>query len=296
MNKVLIKALQWLIHSNIYIAIAATSFLWANILLLQLTEVVPLVVYIHVFSSTLCIYQLSRWAYHKRFPTHIVKDNIYYWIDKNMIFMKLSIIISAAVAGISLLFLNTNAKYIVGISGFISILYPLSFRYKSRFYRLRDVPLIKIVLISIVWAASTVLLPASYEGIMTSHILLFILQCIFILVITIPFDINDMDTDKANNVLTLPILLGFKNAVRITILFTLIYVSGLYYWLTNYPLKVIREQNLIFITGMIVLFSLLILFTAKKSYQVSKWVIMSIYDGSMILYAFWTVLVYTLSK
>lgn len=292
MSKVLLKILQWLIHSNLYISIAATSFLWANILLLNLSNCVPTIVYIHVGASTWCVYQLSRWAYHKRLPVNPVKDSIYEWIDKNRIFMKLSIIISGILATISFFLLHSNAKIIVSIAGIISLLYPLSIKHKGRLYRLRDIPLIKIILIATVWSVSTVLLPSSYSKISFIQLLLLALQWIYILVITIPFDINDMETDKANNVLTLPLYLGYQNAVKVVFLLSAIYISGIYLWII-YSKNNLNYSYIIFVLGLLLMFSYIIIFTAKRSHRVPKWMIMAIYDGSMILYAIWVKIVFS---
>lgn len=282
----MLKILQWLIHSNLYISIAATSFLWANIQLLQISNTVPLVVYIHVASSTWCIYQLSRWAYHKRLPYNPVKDSIYNWIDNNLIFIKLSILFSGLIAAISFVFLPKIAKILVSFAGIISLLYPLSFRCNGRMYRLRDVPLLKIILIASVWSLSSVLLPASYSTISTTQWLLFALQWIYIVLITIPFDINDMETDKSNNVLTLPLYIGYKKSVSAVFLLSVIYGAGLTFWMSN-NYSNLSTSNIIFAIGLFMLLASLLIFTAKNSLTVPKWLIMAVYDGSMILYAIW---------
>jgi 4-hydroxybenzoate polyprenyltransferase len=229
---------------------------------------------------------LSRWAYHKRLPHNPVKDSIYHWIDNNLIFIKLSILFSGLIAAISFVILPMIAKILVSFAGIISLLYPLSFRRNGRMYRLRDVPLLKIILIASVWSLSSVLLPASYSTISTTQWLLFALQWIYIVLITIPFDINDMETDKSNNVLTLPLYIGYKKSVSTVFILSVIYGAGLTFWMSiNY--RNLYTSNIIFAIGLFMLLASLLIFTAKKSLTVPKWLIMAVYDGSMILYAIW---------
>lgn len=285
MNKLGQNILQWLIHSNIFIAIAAVSFLYANVLLLHLEDSVPWVIYLHVASSTWCVYQLSRWVYHRRLPIMPIKDDIYRWIDKNRLFMKISIVVSAITAFVSFLFIHIHAQLLVVGVGLISVLYPLDIKYKQKSYRLRDLPLIKIGLIATVWSASTVLLPSVYQYIATKQIFLFMLQWLFIFIITIPFDINDMITDKANSLKTFPIVLGIKRTISLEIVLSILYLIGLFFFFMSDTYGILKFQKLSIFIGMSILIIFLLFFTAKKSFKVNKWIIMAVYDGSMIIYA-----------
>ena len=86
--------------------------------------------------------------------------------------------------------------------------------------RLRDIPSIKIYLISVVVAGIVVVLPGVESGVSSDEIAsLFAVQTLFLFGVTIPFDIRDMAVDKTE-LKTIPMLLGEQKAkfLAITIL------------------------------------------------------------------------------
>jgi len=93
----------------------------------------------------------------------------------------------------------------------------LSFLYVTplgRFRRLRDVPFIKIFIISTVWAALTGLIPFLRTGQAEfwSASILFAERTLFIFAITIPFDIRDTAVDLSSGLRTLPITVGVRKS------------------------------------------------------------------------------------
>jgi 4-hydroxybenzoate polyprenyltransferase len=93
----------------------------------------------------------------------------------------------------------------------------LSFLYVAplgRLGRLRDIPLVKIFLISGVWAALTGLIPFVHTGLGTpmSGSLLFFERALFIFAITIPFDIRDIHVDATSDLRTLPQAIGIRKS------------------------------------------------------------------------------------
>lgn len=113
--------------------------------------------------------------------------------------------------------------------GALSLVYPIPLPFKNKTnglnYRLRDIPFIKIFLISLTWATGSCcyFAPALQVGHSFPYHL-FLLQFIFIFFITIPFDINDIEIDNAVGVKTIPILLGIKKALILEgfVLFSLV--------------------------------------------------------------------------
>ena len=109
---------------------------------------------------------------------------------------------------------------------FATIFYVLPFR--SGLLGLRGVPMLKLLLISFIWAALTVLLPlvSSVAHFSESIWMIFGQRFLFILAITIPFDIRDSDFDNPK-LLTLPQLIGINRSksVAIIALIASIYVS-----------------------------------------------------------------------
>ncbi|HXC04570.1 MAG TPA: UbiA family prenyltransferase, partial [Bacteroidia bacterium] len=89
--------------------------------------------------------------------------------------------------------------------------------WKGRLIRLRDIPGLKIFIISLVLGLTTVLLPMLEQE--NIHALfhrdvmfVFFRRICFIFAITIPFDIRDQAFDKEHHTQTLPLLLGDRRA------------------------------------------------------------------------------------
>lgn len=76
---------------------------------------------------------------------------------------------------------------------------------------LRDLPFLKIFLISVTWAAAIVILPWSVgsDALAPFPWLLFLGKLCFIFALTLPFDLRDAEVDHRSGVLTLPIALGW---------------------------------------------------------------------------------------
>ena len=79
------------------------------------------------------------------------------------------------------------------------------------FFSFRDVPLLKIFIIAFSWTYLTIIIPVIVHNISfdSNLILNIIVRFLFVLAITIPFDIRDLKFDK---VITLPKYLGVKKS------------------------------------------------------------------------------------
>lgn len=118
------------------------------------------------------------------------------------------------------------------LPGAISVLYGLPLRFGSKRQRLRDIGVVKIFLIAFVWAYIGSILPAGCileKGLFAQTWLLFAADYLFIIAITIPFDIKDMTIDAMHAVRTLPVLLGRELAMSLAMV--LLFVSGVLYTL-----------------------------------------------------------------
>lgn len=86
------------------------------------------------------------------------------------------------------------------------------FKFKRQKTGLRNIPGLKLLLIAGVWAASTVLLPilatAEIQINKLQTLILLAQRFLFVAAITLPFDIRDIDQDKAYALKTIPVQLG----------------------------------------------------------------------------------------
>ncbi|MDB5263627.1 MAG: hypothetical protein JWQ14_2910 [Adhaeribacter sp.] len=125
------------------------------------------------------------------------------------------------VAGVALyLFIQTvfykNHFLLLAHLALLSLLYSLPVLPIGGTYRpLRHIPLLKIFLIAYVWTCVTVWLPllAYNQAIFSEEVWpVFLRRFLFILAITIIFDIRDVERDRATGTVTLPGTVGVKNA------------------------------------------------------------------------------------
>ncbi|TYP96438.1 hypothetical protein C7447_1074 [Tenacibaculum adriaticum] len=99
--------------------------------------------------------------------------------------------------------------------GVLTLLYAIPFL-KGLTKNLRNVASLKIMVIALVWAGTTVLLPVldAELPINSKVVLQFIQRILFVIVLTLPFDIRDLQFDQ-KQLQTLPQLLGVERAKKL---------------------------------------------------------------------------------
>ncbi|MEP6795575.1 MAG: hypothetical protein ABJB16_14700 [Saprospiraceae bacterium] len=108
--------------------------------------------------------------------------------------------------------------------GSIALLYVLPLLSKGR--RLRDMGWIKIILIGWSWAWLTALMPALYFGKEPVFISMFMGmgRMLFIIAITIPFEIRDISLDGSVGLTTVPVFFGMNKTIRAGIILCLLLI------------------------------------------------------------------------
>ena len=147
---------------------------------------------------------------------------------------------------------NLITKSTIILCGLASLFYP---------FGLRNVPFLKIFLISLVWATTTFLLLVLENQIALDlvNVIHFLSRFLFVLAITIPFDIRDIPFDKTQ-LKTLPVFFGEKKArflAQLTLLVSFMIYSFLF--LCN-----IVELNFIFTIAVSYLIAAVLIFNSKK--------------------------------
>ena len=108
-------------------------------------------------------------------------------------------------------------------AGLVSVLYPLPvIKLKGRWHLVRELPFVKIFLISITWTVATVFIvyidqQSQLRVMPIDWVLIAFQRFIFIFSITLPFDIRDMEYDKERRLQTIPLVLGVANTKRLAI-------------------------------------------------------------------------------
>jgi len=243
------KILNFYIFSNIHVAVSA--FCLTKITLLKFgfeSNITPF----FVASSVIVSYNFIRF--------YEVKTNKLSWLKKWFVGHQKAILLLSLVSIVFLLcFLfigNINLKSLV-------ILFPFAFM--TLFYvvpilkvgnyeiSFRNFPGVKIFSIAIAWAGVTVLFPLYEQGVRFDNTIYieFFQRILILIVIIIPFDIRDVDSDSIN-LKTLPIVFGvekskwlgtgllvlfvilsfFKNDIKI-VTFSIAIIAGLYLWFSS---------------------------------------------------------------
>jgi 4-hydroxybenzoate polyprenyltransferase len=289
----MLRIVKLLIETNLFIAFAAVAFMWASIFLLDIYAPSFWILSVQVFFSTWFVYQVSRWVYYKKGVYNNKKEWVVQLFDKYPNFTPVTMAISLIIAIIATLFLKPLTILVLCITGFFSVLYPIPFLKPFGIEtRLRDFPFLKIFLIAFVWSTTSVILPFTETGILFNDrrdiLLVWILQLVFIFYITLPFDINDAESDKLTGTKTIPSVVGIKKSKIIGLLTGIVHIILLVY---VYMIENWRSITHIYlqettIIGLILLTILLQGYTFTKADKVDKWNIKVVYDGSMIVYYF----------
>ncbi len=89
-------------------------------------------------------------------------------------------------------------------------------------HRLRDINYIKIFLISFVWAYISMLPIILASGFTNTVLILMLEKFLFVMAITIPFDIRDQTIDSHNQLRTIPDLIGTRRSYILSVMLLII--------------------------------------------------------------------------
>jgi len=187
------------ILSNIHVALAAFSLTKITLLSFEIDEnKSPL----FVFFATIISYNFIRF-----FKINEIDLFSMSWINKHkMVLIILNIISVSFLIGYSLT-IRISALLVLVPFAFTTFFYIVPFRFKN--INLRSIASLKLFLIAFTWAGITVIFPLVQNGVFIekSIMIIFLQRFLFVLAITIPFDIRDMQDDK-NQLKTMPQLFG----------------------------------------------------------------------------------------
>jgi 4-hydroxybenzoate polyprenyltransferase len=187
-----------------------------------------------ILFATLFEYNLHKFVA-VFFYKHALLENKFSWIARNLKLFYFIVFSSVAGFIIAACFAKWSVLVTLFPLGAITFLYSFPVYKKGiKIFRLREVPLAKIFIISLVWSATCILLPVVQAGLKPHPQLLLLLiaeRFLFVFAITVPFDIRDMESDRKAGLKTLPLLAGEKWADRIAnaAMFLFITLCSLHY-------------------------------------------------------------------
>ena len=159
-----------------------------------------------------------------------------------------------------------NILYLIPI-GVFTLLYAIPV-FVGFTKNLRNIPVVKIWVIALVWTMSTVFLPllAVKEAIGFKTVLLGIQRFLFVVVLTLPFDIRDFRFDK-RDLKTIPQLVGVARTKKIGFIFLVITLVIEFYITPS-----TTHKSIFLLTFLTLLFFLQRAETKQSKYYASFWV------------------------
>ncbi|MBA3972442.1 MAG: UbiA family prenyltransferase [Bacteroidetes bacterium] len=260
------------LFGNVYVAIGAACLIQSSTIQFGLSN--RLTSYSALtFFATLFIYNLQRIFYkpQNNISLHSIRRK---WIFENQPAIKFLSILG--LAGVITFLFFTDPMVIL----YLSPLLLLTLSYFLPVVKLRKSPWFKLLTLSIVWTMVTAVVPAllANETITSFPVLLHIfVRFIFMLGICIPFDIRDMEIDKADKISTIPHILGEHITRWMAFTFMMLYIA-----------LIIVEHNVLMFDrevyyGLIIsafINTCLVLMTNSKR---SEYFFVAALDGTMIL-------------
>ena len=202
------KIADFFLFSNIFVAYCVVALCMSTEFLLGH----------YSYTINLFVFFASLFAYNfQRLVRMRVQGELSFrqqWLQQNKFLLWVVTALSAIATVYFSLSLSYNSLRLLLPLGIIAFMYSLPLLYwKGRWWRLREVPGIKIFLIALVWALVSVgLLVEEHQIGWTIDVwLLFLHRLCFVFAITIPFDIRDLKYDSLQ-LKTIPTVFGAEKA------------------------------------------------------------------------------------
>jgi 4-hydroxybenzoate polyprenyltransferase len=187
-----------------------------------------------ILGSTLVVYNLNMLSGLTELRKIGTDSERHHWCMANERLMKITLVIGLFIAAASVWLLNPVIWLLMAPLTFVSIAYTAPIlRINAAATRIREIGLWKIFLIAAVWTGMTVILPAVEHYGFNQITDLFswrlsLGRTLFILAITIPFDVRDLINDAKKGVRTIPSTLGWKRSVFLAEFLLLAFISLIY--------------------------------------------------------------------
>ncbi|MFM1876455.1 MAG: hypothetical protein RL266_2192 [Bacteroidota bacterium] len=175
--------------------------------------------FIFILGCTLVVYNLNMLSGLKELRELGTESERHHWCLQHESLMKMTLALGLMLAGISIWFLHPHIWLFMIPLSLVALSYaaPMLKR-NAKLIRIREIGLWKIFLVAMVWSGMTVILPAiddlGWQQLFSaSSWVMAVERGIFILAITIPFDIRDLVNDSKKGVRTIPSLIGWFRSV-----------------------------------------------------------------------------------
>jgi len=217
MKKLLQPVIDFVLFSNVFMSLCAVA---QGLLTFYLIGSKPVYSVLGLlFTSTLGIYNFCILISSPKHPEKSDYKRVRWFFSHYRLMVTLTIV--SLLSLIPLFFLiSTGSKILLIFLAVLSFGYGLPlFSIGDQKFSLRNIPGLKLVMITLVWTMSCVLLPILEAQAgqlatisMRDTTILIAKRFLFIAALAIPFDIRDLFQDKQSGLKTIPVAWGEKNA------------------------------------------------------------------------------------
>ncbi|MES2621130.1 MAG: UbiA family prenyltransferase [Bacteroidota bacterium] len=203
------RVIEGIIYSNIFIGICAVA--------LTLTNQVTVEGDFHfnkglgfVFFSTVFTYCFLKF---RKTGGAVENTTHHNWAEEHQQLSRNILVISLLATVFYFAGLEGRVQFVVALLAAFTALYGfVNIPFTNPKRKLRDFGLLKTVFVAIVWSVTTVVVPLG-DSFVETDVMIFLLlrRFLFILALTIPFEIKDMVGDREHNLKTIPYLIGVSN-------------------------------------------------------------------------------------
>jgi len=207
---------KFYLNASIHVAIAVCALV--GVTALEFALAIPLNLWFFVFFGTITGYNFVKYAEVAGVRHRTLRDSLK------------SIQLFSMVSFCGMLFfgvqLATMTLFVIGIFGLLTYFYatPL-LKHKN----LRTLGGLKVFIVAFVWAGVTVIVPLIEANLSleTDHWVTFVQRYLIVIVLTLPFEIRDLQYD-ISNLKTLPQILGVKKVkfLGVSLLLIVLFLDG----------------------------------------------------------------------
>ncbi len=222
-------AIRFIVYSNLFIALCAAAYTAKTSLLLYGSNG-SLSVNGIVFCATLLLYCFHRINKKKFLTLYENAEERNNWMSLHKSVYHTLIPVSVALLCVQLFFMPPRMWLVFVPAGIVGLgyTYPIV-PARGGWKRLRDIYWLKPVWIALAFSWLTTFLPVVYAESVSSVIkpevlFIFFRGFLFIFVLCIPFDIRDRAFDERRGVYTIPVRLGEKKSIYLSIILLLFFV------------------------------------------------------------------------
>lgn len=244
------KTLDFFLFSNIFVALCVVALCVSTALQLdfKVVDSLPFVFFASYFS----------YNFHRIIKTNQLSTQTIWW-KKNTKVVNYSTFLALILSVCFATSLSLKMMLLLIPAALLSLLYPFSiFNIKGHLTSLRKIPFLKLFIIAFVWAFVTVIFVSANELYsIRTLLLLFFQRFFFVMAITIPFDIRDINFDK-EKIKTIPVVFGVKMAKKIALSFLVVFelLALLQYVVNDIELEVLISLLLTsLLSGVLIFFS-----------------------------------------